>query len=104
MNPHAFEIPSLLMATATLTVSAIVALIILRWLRPNSHRIHRVVWLADDSIPTLYNIIGINKWIVIVIIAITQSLTCVYYLSRRRPLAELLEQTPRWALDAVRAR
>ena len=33
------------------------------------HHEDRVVWLADDSIPTLYNIIGINKWIVIVIIA-----------------------------------
>ncbi len=46
MNPSAFEIPSLLMATVTLTVSAIVALIILRWLKPSSHRIHRAIWIA----------------------------------------------------------
>ena len=46
MNPNAFEIPSLLMATATLTLSAVVALIILRWLKPASYRIHRAIWFA----------------------------------------------------------
>ncbi|MDH4162168.1 MAG: YeeE/YedE family protein [Nitrospirota bacterium] len=28
----------------------------------------RVVWVGEDTVPTLYNVIGVNKWIVIAII------------------------------------
>jgi hypothetical protein len=32
--------------------------------------ISQVVWVGEDTVPTLYNIIGVNKWIVITVISI----------------------------------
>ena len=46
MNGYAFEIPSIVIATLTLSVSALAAGVLLWKLRPSSPRIHRFVWLA----------------------------------------------------------
>ena len=32
--------------------------------------ISQVVWVGEDTVPTLYNVIGVNKWIVIAVISV----------------------------------
>lgn len=32
--------------------------------------ISQVVWVGEDTVPTLYNIIGVNKWIVVAVVSI----------------------------------
>lgn len=46
MNGYAFEIPSIVFATLTLSVSTLAAGVLLWKLKPSSPRIHRFVWLA----------------------------------------------------------
>ena len=46
MNEFAIELPTLLTASATLGVSAVVAWTALAWLKPSSHKIYWLVWLA----------------------------------------------------------
>ena len=46
MNEFAIELPALLSASLTLSVSAILAFVALRYLNPGGHRIHRIVWIA----------------------------------------------------------
>ena len=46
MNGAYFEFPQMLVASFTLACSACVAWLLLRWIKPSSHRIHRIVWFA----------------------------------------------------------
>ena len=46
MNGAYFEFPQMLMSSFTLACSACVAWLLLRWIKPSSHRIHRIVWFA----------------------------------------------------------
>jgi uncharacterized membrane protein YedE/YeeE len=44
----------------------------------------RIIWLGEDTVPTLYNIIGVNKWIVIVVISIPM----LYVVFQGKPFAK----------------
>ena len=46
MNEFAFELPTLLTASLTLGVSAVVAWAALAWLQPSNNKVYWVVWLA----------------------------------------------------------
>src|SRR5512143_3921296 len=41
----------------------------------------RVIWLGEDTVPTLYNIIGVNKWIVIAVISVPM----LYFVFQGKP-------------------
>jgi len=44
----------------------------------------RVVWLREDTVPTLYNIIGVNKWIVIAVISVVM----LYFVVQGKPFTK----------------
>ena len=43
--------------------------------------ISQVIWVGEDTVPTLYNIIGVNKWIVIAVI----SVVALYFVFQGKP-------------------
>jgi hypothetical protein len=44
----------------------------------------RVIWLGEDTVPTLYNIIGVNKWIVIAVISVPM----LYFVFQGKPFTK----------------
>jgi uncharacterized protein len=46
--------------------------------------ISQVVWVGEDTVPTLYNVIGVNKWIVIVVISVPM----LYFVFQGKPFAK----------------
>jgi uncharacterized membrane protein YedE/YeeE len=44
----------------------------------------RVIWVGEDAVPTLYNIIGVNKWIVIAVIAVPM----LYFVFQGKPFTK----------------
>jgi uncharacterized membrane protein YedE/YeeE len=44
----------------------------------------RVIWLGEDTVPTLYNIIGVNKWIVIAVICAVM----LYFVIKGKPFTK----------------
>ena len=46
MNDFSIELPTLVMATLTMSLSALIAMAALSWFKPSGHRIYRLVWFA----------------------------------------------------------
>ena len=46
MNSAYFEFPQMVVASFSLACSACIAWLLLKWIKPSSHRIHRIVWFA----------------------------------------------------------
>ena len=44
----------------------------------------RVIWLGEDTVPTLYNIIGVNKWIIIAVMSVVM----LYFVFQGKPFSK----------------
>src|SRR5512147_442944 len=44
----------------------------------------RVIWLGEDTVPTLYNVIGVNKWIVIAVVCAVM----LYFVFKGKPFTK----------------
>jgi hypothetical protein len=57
----------------------------------------RVIWLGEDTVPTLYNIVGVNKWIVVAVI----SAPLLYFVYQGKPFKKAKKGYAWWMVGAM---